>query len=63
LRCDFTIATLGDPVPGCGNDFSAEYRCGPADSAPKIVIVDAEADGKAVAFDCAGGESSNARSR
>jgi hypothetical protein len=62
LHCDITIATLGDPIPGCGNDFSAEYRCGPT-SAPIVLRADAEANGKTVALDCAGVESPNAKPR
>jgi hypothetical protein len=64
-HCHFVvdIAMLGDPVPGCDKDFSAEYRCWPADSALKIVRVDAEAEGKAFVLDCPGVEGPNANPR
>jgi hypothetical protein len=64
-HCHFDVdgAMLGDPVPGCDKDFSAEYRCGPADSALKIVRVDAEAEGKAFVLDCPGVEGPNANPR
>lgn len=64
-RCHFVVdsAMLGDPVPGCGKDFSAEYRCGPAESALKVVRVDANADGKTIVLDCPGVKGPNANPR
>jgi hypothetical protein len=53
-HCHFVVdsAMLGDPVPGCDKDFSVAFRCGRADSALKVVRVDAEAEGKASDLDC-----------
>src|SRR5580700_681611 len=52
-HCQFVVdgAMLGDPVPGCDKDFSVAYRCGPTDSALKVVRADAE--GKALDLECA----------
>jgi hypothetical protein len=62
-HCYFTVeaGTLGEPAPGCDKDFSAEYRCGPRDSATKTVSVAAEADGATVVLDCAVAENPNAK--
>ena len=63
--CHYVVdnATLGDPVPGCDKDFSAEYRCGPADSALKVARIDADAEGKAVVLECVGVEGAHANPR
>jgi hypothetical protein len=64
-HCHFVVdsAMLGDPAPDCDKDFSAEYRCGPADPTLKVVRVDANAEGKMIDLECAGVESQNGNPR
>jgi hypothetical protein len=64
LHCQFDVETamLGDPAPGCDKDFTVAYRCGPEDSASKVVNVGGEADGATVVLDCAGVETTHAKS-
>jgi hypothetical protein len=64
-HCHFVVdsAMLGDPAPDCDKDFSAEYRCGPADSTLKVVRVDANAEGKTIVLDCPGVDGPNANPR
>jgi hypothetical protein len=64
-HCQFTVEAgmVGDPAPGCDKDFSATYRCGPQDSASKVVRVEGEAGGGMVVLDCGGVETPDASSR
>jgi hypothetical protein len=62
--CKFLIDVreIGDPAPGCGKDFSVEYRCGSVGPA-KTASIGGEANGKTVVLDCADAPGSDATSR
>ena len=52
-RCEFLVAAgkIGDPVNGCGKDFSVGYRC-TGSEALYSSYVPGEADGKRLTLDC-----------
>jgi hypothetical protein len=52
-HCDFKVdvSVIGDPVNGCGKDFSVRFRCNPG-SPFRSQTLPAEANGKTVVLDC-----------
>jgi hypothetical protein len=51
--CEFfvNVSEIGDPAPGCGKDFSVNWRCGRNETIHRIGIA-AEANGKPVSLRC-----------
>ena len=45
------VARIGDPVNGCGKDFSVEYKC-TGSEAMKSAYLPPEAYGKRVILEC-----------
>lgn len=55
FTCSYAVDTkaLGDPAPGCGKDFRAEYECLPGRKRSQIAINPEAGLGSVASFVCA----------